>query len=368
MPVYVSVLTGKGFGAIGSIMLQGPGANSILSEVFTPAVSFQTGGIFHGQIIEGGQIIDDVIVGCEHEDRFVIHCHGNPILVQKIIELFVRSGAELTDFENTVFGDSTALLEKEACIEQLKAVTLEGVKIIQSQISGGLSAAVKRWMDKDVSIEEIQKQCREILERSRIARRIIHGVKIILAGPANSGKSTLLNTLAGSQKAIVSEIAGTTRDWVSTFIHIGPLRAEVIDTAGLGENAIRDAVDNSSQQKTIELMGQCDCVLWIQDDTMNSQTSKCGSYPLVIKVLNKSDLSGGKSPQAESDTIRISAKTGDGIDNLLNKIQCRLGICDFDPATPAAFTSRQQKLLQAIAESQDKEQLYRLLTEIIAGQ
>jgi tRNA modification GTPase len=366
MPAHVCVLTGKGFGAIGSILLSGQGAESILSGVFAPTVSFKTGDIFHGRISQDGQILDQVVVGCEGENRFAIHCHGNPILVQKVVQLLIHHGAQLTDFENAVLGDFNTLLEKEAYCEQLKAVTIEGVKIIQSQVSGGLSAAVQGWIDQDVSIEAIQKQCREILERSRIARRIISGVKIALAGPANSGKSTLLNTLAGSQKAIVSDTAGTTRDWVSTFIHIGPLRAEMIDTAGLGENAVRDAVDKEAQQRTRELIKQSDCVLWIEDGAVVCGHIKVSYAAQIIKVRNKSDLHGGKSPSGKSDAISISAKTGSGIEDLLNEILCRLQVCDFDPTMPVVFTTRQEEIIRAIVQSEEKAQLRLLFARLIA--
>jgi tRNA modification GTPase len=364
-PVYVSVLTGKGYGAIGSIMLYGQGAEAILAGLFMPTVSFHTGGIFHGKIIDNGQPVDDVVIGCEKENQFVIHCHGNPILVQKLAQLFIRNGAQLTPLEEAISAGCDTVLKKEAYLEQLKAVTLEGVKIIQSQISGGLSAIVKRWLDDSVSMEEIKKQCHEILDRSEIARRIIRGVKIVLAGPANSGKSTLLNTLAGSQKAVVSDIAGTTRDWVSTFIHIGPLRAEMIDTAGLGENAIRDNVDNAAQQRTLDLMDQCECVLWIEDSTNTSKTV-C-SFPTgipVINVSNKSDLPGNKLQNGKSDALPVSAKNGSGIDTLLNEIQKRLQVCGFDCTLPVVFNDRQNKLLEAIMTSGQKEQLRNSLIQL----
>jgi tRNA modification GTPase len=384
MPACVCALTGKGYGAIGSILLYGQNAESILSRVFVPraagAGSFEIGSMLHGRMIEKGQILDDVVVGCEGENRFVIHCHGNLLLVQKIIQLFIHGGAQLTHLENAVVPVFNTPLEKEAYFEQLRAVTVEGVKIIQSQISGGLSATVKGWLDNSVSMEEIQRQCREILKRSPIARRIIHGVKIVLAGPANSGKSTLLNTLAGSEKAIVSEIAGTTRDWVSTHIHIGPLRAEIIDTAGLGENALREAVDKSAQQKTLELINQCDGVLWIEDGSDRSAaggevdgrypvpaihlTAFGGCHPPVIEVLNKSDLSGGKLPENESDGIRISAKTGEGIDALLSEIQKHLLVCNFDDTLPVVFTGRQEKLLEAIAASGRHEEIREQLAQL----
>lgn len=398
MSAKVCVLTAKGYGAISGIALYGRGAETILAKIFVPAgggtAVFETGGIFHGQIVENEQSLDEVVVGRETEGYFVIHCHGNPILVQKIVQLLIRHGAQVETAEQMmreVHPVGNNLIEREAYVEQLKAVTIEGVKIIQSQIGGGLSAIVKDWLDNldRFSIEEIQEQCREILNRSVVARRIIGGVKIVLAGPANSGKSTLLNALAGGEKAIVSEIAGTTRDWVSIFIHAGPLRAEVIDTAGLGQDVVHNVVDKKAQQKTLELISQCDCVLWIADGTIQNSacainctpyekngglrahptrlknTAEGGCATQVIQVWNKSDLPGGKSPEEKSGVVLISAKTGDGIENLLSEIQRCLQVCDFDCTMPVAFTSRQEKLLVAITEIKEKTQLQQLLTEMI---
>ncbi|MBM4102468.1 MAG: GTP-binding protein [Planctomycetes bacterium] len=372
MSAKVCVLTAKGYGAISGIALYGDGAEAILTKVFVKAgggpADFETGGIFHGQIVEDGQSLDEVVVGCEGEGYFVIHCHGNPILVQKIVQLLIRHGAQVETVEQMmweVYPVGNNLIEREAYLEQLRAVTIEGVKIIQSQISGGLSAIVKDWLDNfdRFSIKEIQERCREILSRSIVARRIIHGVKIVLAGPANSGKSTLLNVLAGGEKAIVSDIAGTTRDWVSVFIHTGPLRAEVIDTAGLGQDAVRNAADTAAQQRTQELIKQCDCVLWIEDGTNQSQSPMNDFSVPVVKVRNKSDLPGGPLPANAADAICISAKTANGIDLLLHEIQKRLGVCDFDYSLPVVFTGRQEKLLEVIMAARQPQEIYRHLVQ-----
>jgi tRNA U34 5-carboxymethylaminomethyl modifying GTPase MnmE/TrmE len=399
MSANVCVLTAKGYGAISGIALYGQGAEAILAKIFVPAgggtAVFETGGIFHGQIVEDGQPFDEVVVGCEAEEYFVIHCHGNPILVQKVVQLLIRHGAQVETVEQMmreVHPVGNNLIEREAYVEQLRAVTIEGVKIIQSQIGGGLSAIVKDWLDNfdRFSIEEIQERCREILTRSVVARRIIGGVKIVLAGPANSGKSTLLNTLAGGEKAIVSDIAGTTRDWVSIFIHAGPLRAEVIDTAGLGQDAVHDAVDKKAQRRTLELINQCDYVLWVTDCSIKFTNSKGGSDrgpaevdgrncisaihltafggchpPLIVEVWNKSDLLSGKLSEEKSGIVRVSAKTGDGIKKLLGEIQRRLQVYDFDCTLPVAFTTRQRKLLAATLKTKEKKQIQQLLTEMI---
>jgi len=386
MPAYVCVLTGKGYSAISSILLYGPNAEIILRDVFVPAgggtIAFEVGNIFHGRIVEDGQTIDHIIVGCEGENHFAVHCHGNPILVQKIVRLLIRRGAQAenlecgienlelreTPKEQTAFPYFDTLLEREAYYEQLKAVTIEGVKIIQSQMKQGLLAKARRWLCEfdTFSMRDIQAECREILNRSQVARRIIHGVKIVLAGPANSGKSTLLNTLAGGPKAIVSDVAGTTRDWVSVFIRAGSLRAEIIDTAGLGQDAVHNSVDGNAQQRTLELIRECDCVLLIQDCTHPSKAdiSLPSGIP-VIEVLNKSDVLTGMVLEKKQDEVLISAKTGEGIQNLLNEILRCLQVCSFDFTLPVVFTARQRKLLAAIVEAKEKKQARELLAELV---
>jgi 50S ribosomal subunit-associated GTPase HflX len=102
------------------------------------------------------------------------------------------------------------------------------------------------------------------------------------------------------------------------------------------------------------------------DGSVNVQASECISHPLVIHVSNKSDLPCGKSPQTKSDIIRISAKSGQGVDNLFNAIGRCLCVSDFDFALPVAFTTRQEKLLLAIIESKEQESLRRLVTKIIS--
>jgi tRNA U34 5-carboxymethylaminomethyl modifying GTPase MnmE/TrmE len=155
---------------------------------------------------------------------------------------------------------------------------------------------------------------------------------------------------------------------MSVFIHAGPLRAEVIDTAGLGQDAVRDGVDKEAQRRTLELVSQCDCVLWIVDCTNPSKLDiLLPPGVVVIEVWNKSDLLSSKSSEEKSGVVRISAKTGDGIENFLGEIQRRLQVCDFDCALPTAFTIRQEKLLTAILETKEKLQLRQLLAEMIGG-
>jgi len=348
------VRTARGTAAIGSIELYGPDALSIVQQIFRPAgenAAFDEGQIIYGRFHDAGQVIDDGLVGVEEPDHLALHCHGNPLILQQLLKLLQKHGAEIIILDPMLArryaAESANTIEAEAKLESLKAVSLLGVHIILNQTSSGLLKTVQQWLDS-ADILTIQKETQEILQRSRIAERIMRGVRIIIAGPPNSGKSTLLNQLAGQEQALVSEIAGTTRDWVTTYGRIQPLSIEWIDTAGLDEQlADIDSLEQTAQQRTKDLLVRCDLILYVLDGT-RSASQKTFSPPVdvpVLTVLNKSDLPGF---QPRQDTIPISAKTGDSLEGLARKILRALEITDFDPQKAVVFTERQKQLLRQI--------------------
>lgn len=391
MSTFAAVMTGKGTGAISTIQIFGHKAEDILRRIFQPAgtksADFAPGKILLGTISNGTETIDQVTIGCEGQNNFAINCHGNPLIVEMIMQLLQQYGVKLisrgqllTKILSTHKRVSTIALE--ASLTQLKAKTIEGTKIIVHQIDAGLGKKAAHWLQdiKSISLDEISAQAEQILKNSQPAKLIMFGCTVAIVGPPNTGKSTLLNYLAGRQKAIVTDIKGTTRDWVSAQCYIQPLAVELIDTAGLDEQlaaSAEEAVEFASQRRSLQILGKADLILLVLD---NSQpTAHIGKRLLkeiagkkILTVLNKSDLPAhldtAQLPENLANTVQISAKFGTGIEKLLEKIRQICGVDNFDLKGPVCFTSRQEKLLKQLKNAQSKRRTASIITELLKGQ
>ncbi len=390
MNTFAAVMTGTGTGAISTIQIFGGSAKAVIKKVFKPTgtkpLKFKTGEIHLGTICDGAEVIDQVTIGCEGPDTFAINCHGNPLIVEMIMQLLQRHGTALLTAEQLQtrllttqkYANSIAI---EAKLTQAKARTLQGTKIIANQINTGLIKITRNWLESinEISLDTIKAEAIEILQKSQAAKLIIYGCTAVLTGPPNSGKSTLLNCLAGRQKAIVTDIKGTTRDWVSARCQIGSLSVKLIDTAGLDEESVgpEDTIENAAQKKTSEILEQANIVLLVLD---NSQPAEELDVRLleriagkqIITVMNKSDLPAkfdtSRLSRILSNTVQISAKEGTGIENLNEEIIKTVRAADFDLHEPVCFTARQENLLKQLRNAKSKQQAISIMAELLNGQ
>ncbi len=385
MAVFAAVMTGPGMGAIATVQLFGDLAQDVLQKVFRrkgdKPFELAEGRVLLGDIVEDGETLDEVTIGCEGPSVFAVHCHGNPLIVERIMGLLQRQGVEVIPAEQLLARtlarhktlDSIGM-EAELTLATVK--TLEGAAILANQVRGGLSEKVRQWRDclDAISLEEIATQVGDILKHSEPARLIISGCTIALVGPPNTGKSTLLNTLAGREKAIVSDIRGTTRDWVSAEIRIPPLATTIIDTAGLdGGTGAPTGIDQATQQKSIEITKRADLTLLVLDLSQPAeQLPESVVMQLVgrrvVTVLNKADLPSrldvARVPGTSGPIVQISAKQGSGIDELIRAIHRVCGVVDFNPRTPVAFADRQRRLLESLQHSDSKAGARSILSEL----
>jgi tRNA modification GTPase len=386
MAVFAAVMTGQGMGAIATIQVLGDAAEVVLRTVFRrkddKPFEVVDGRVLLGDVVDDGEMIDEVTIGCEGSCTFAIHCHGNPLIAARIMEVLRKQGVQAVPAEQLlarVFAHAKHLdsIRIEAKLALATVKTIEGAAILANQVKAGLSEKIRQWRDRldSTPLEEIAAEAGDILRHSEPARLIISGCTIALIGPPNTGKSTLLNTLAGREKAIVSDIRGTTRDWVSAEIRIPPLAATLIDTAGL-DPAIPafPGIDQAAQQKSMEVVARADLVLLVLDLSQPiEQLPVSADRQLVgrrvVTVLNKADLPPqvdlSHLPRHLGDTVQISAKQGTNIDDLIRAIHRVCGVADLDPHIMVAFTDRQRRLLEALHRSNSKANARAVLSELL---
>lgn len=364
----VALSTPPGVGAIGVIRLSGQDAIVITNKVFKGKdLSKQESHTIHfGTIREDDKIIDEVLISLfiapksfTKENVVEISCHGSPFILKQVIKVLLKNGARLAkpgEFTQRAFiNGQFDLAQAEAVADLINADSEASHEAALKQMRGGFSDQIKELraelihfasmveLELDFAEEDVEFADRDDLKKlihslHEVINKLIssfdlgnvikNGVATVIAGKPNAGKSTLLNALLNEEKAIVSDIAGTTRDFIEDEINLGGINFRFIDTAGLRETT--DTIEAMGVQRTQEQMKKASLIIYLvdmSDDSvveMNKEINKLENLGIPFVVVgNKSDKALPelkKAIKGIKGSVLITAKQQDNLDALKDRL------------------------------------------------
>lgn len=399
MDTIVAIATSSGRSAIGLIRLSGPDALSILQELihdslFTP----EPRKVYLKEILkESGELLDETLIcffASPHsftgEDMLEISCHGSPLILRRVLDLAQQFGARLAQpGEFTLRACKNGkmnLTQAEAVRDLIDAQTDGAASQALRQLSGELSATLQpakqkliqtivrlesalEFVEDDLPPVETKQISGELLEVTNIiadlagtfasGRVLRNGIKVTLVGRPNVGKSSVFNKLVGVERAIVTEIPGTTRDTITESIVLGGVPVSLTDTAGIREAAGR--IEELGVERTHRAAADSDLLLVVVDGSKELTTEDLGILREAAKAkhviaINKCDLPSsvnGEESLAEFSQamVHISAVTGEGLDQLSAAILEPFGVVDSEATGLLITDSRHYDLLRRTQSS-----------------
>ncbi|ASZ10981.1 tRNA uridine-5-carboxymethylaminomethyl(34) synthesis GTPase MnmE [Chitinophaga pendula] len=395
-----AIATAPGIGAIAVIRLSGPKAIAICNSLFpSKDLEIQPGHTLHfGSIVSNGRIIDEVVVSLYKaprsytgEEVVEVSCHGSPYIQQQLLDAFVLAGARLAragEFTQRAFlNGKLDLTQAESVADLIASNSAASHQTAMQQMRGGFSRELKTLREQlitfsalielelDFSQEDVEFADRtrlyELVDNATVLVRhlvnsfsmgnvIKNGVNTAIVGKPNAGKSTLLNTLLNENRAIVSDIAGTTRDTIEEILNIDGILFRLIDTAGIREST--DTIESIGVQKTLEKIREAGVVVYLFDvnelteDELLGQINAFSSQGVNhLLVGNKTDIQGEENIRKKFATIPdilfISAKNHAHIDQLKQQLVAKVISGSIQTEDTIITNARHHSALQEVLQS-----------------
>ncbi len=399
-----AISTALGVGAISIVRMSGKNAISIANKVFTGCdlTKVKSHTIHYGKIIDKNQVIDEVLISImlspktyTKEDIVEINCHGGISTTNKVLEILLLNGARLAErgeFTKRAFLNGRIdLTQSEAVMDLIESKTNKERDLAINNIEGKLSKLIEEYRNdlrdlisnievnidypeyQDIEVMTISKikkilmgqikQLQKLIEESENKEIIKTGIKTVIIGRPNVGKSSVLNSFLEYDKAIVTSIEGTTRDIVEGNIYLDGIPLNIIDTAGIRKT--NDIVEKIGVEKSLSLIEEADLILVILNN--NEKLTKADIEILEktknktsIVVINKNDLSSQIEQEKIKDRVVVSTNTTSlkGIDSLKEKIKEMFNLDKIETKDYTYLTnSRQISLAKLALKSLEKAKL-----------
>lgn len=396
-----AISTAAGAGAIGVIRLSGPEAFAIAGRLFAgKSLQQQPSHTLHfGSLRDlDGELIDEVVAALFRgpgsytgEDVVELSGHGSPYVLQRVLQACIDAGARMAlpgEFTQRAFlNGKMDLAQAEAVADLIAADSRAAQQTALQQMRGGFSGDLKKlreelvhfaalieleldFAEEDVAfadrealqalVAKVHKATQQLLDSFRLGNAIRNGISVAIVGPPNAGKSTLLNALLNEERAIVSDIAGTTRDTIEETLNINGILFRLVDTAGIREHT-EDRIEQIGVGRSRARMRQADLVLYLFDildadiAALQAQKADFGDRAYIL-AANKADLPGAAVARAAIETqlpgiYYFSAHRPEAVAALKQALYERVIREDISPDQSIVTNVRHQAALQQVARS-----------------
>ncbi|MBR3655041.1 MAG: tRNA uridine-5-carboxymethylaminomethyl(34) synthesis GTPase MnmE [Elusimicrobia bacterium] len=404
----VALATGNIKSALAIIRISGSIARDAVSSVFFTKnhnpINIEDRKVYHGYIYDNDKKLDEVILyylKAPHtytgEDTVEISTHGNPLIVQKIINLLLSKGirpADKGEFTYRAFiNKKMDLSEAEAVNELINSSNSKSAELALNSLQGSLSDKIKNikqdltalfaylevsldypqedidFLTREQKKENMQKiisQIDNLISSYSLSKLITNGIKIAIIGKPNAGKSSILNSILGYQRAIVTDIAGTTTDTIEETVEYNGVSITIIDTAGIRYHTT-NTIEKIGQERSKSSIEIADIILWIVDsntdlddnDTQIANLLKDKQNKTIV-VLNKSDLQQKislnelKNVMDTTNIINFSTVTKTPIETILDKIFELMNLTNIEEDSTILLNTRQYNLICKVQEQLNK--------------